>query len=271
MDAYNFSLLSPRKQAWKISGVIESLLASRTGLRPLTEALLASEREKLARYLAVFGLPDGRSVLPVIGAPLDESIRSLRKISYAVLDKAGVPAPETDFQRLKTGQGESLRRPTEHEVLLDDVRSPFNIGSVIRTAEAFGFNRVVLAGLAAVSAESKVKRAAMSSDEWIGISRIEKTEEVLRYLDEKKKAGFCITALEQAPDSRPIGEMTDAEKRILIVGNEEFGVDPRLIEAADEVYHIGLSGVKNSLNLAVAFGIAAKSVVDFHSSAVRRA
>jgi len=256
MDDYNFSLLSLNKKAWKICGVIESLLASLTGIRILSQEKFSFELEKLKRYLTIFS--DSESLLSLndfFKVDLQERIRKLRKISYAVLDRAKVPFPETDFIKLKKDPFCFEKREFEHEVLLDDIRSPFNIGSIIRTAEAFGFKRVILYGISAKVNEKKIKRASMSADLWIEIMRINSQNEIFDFFKKKKEENFIITALEKTEKSTDLENMKPASKRILIVGNEEFGINPEFLSIADEIKHIRLSGIKNSLNAAVAFGI----------------
>lgn len=260
MDLYNFSLLTPRKQALKIAGLVDRLVAAATGALPLPPGHLASERTKLRRYLEVFleRHPEIAARLPADDVPSDP-VRTLRKTAYAVLDAVGLLPADTDYSRLRPDTP-SPPRPTLHEVLLDDIRSPFNIGSIIRTAEAFGFRRAVLTGLSATAHPSKLRRASMEAERWIEVLRLPDTGKALRYLEERRLQGWLVTALETLPDAATPAELPPAPRRLLIVGNEEFGIDPCLLQAADETLRIPLRGVKNSLNVAVAFGIAAHAV-----------
>lgn len=137
-------------------------------------------------------------------------------------------------------------------VILDDIRSPYNVGSIFRTAEGFGVKQIVLTGITPTpETNSKVNKTACKA-------RVDYTyrENILESIVELSGLGYVIVALEKTPGSLDITTVDFDEPVALVLGNEEFGVAKEVLEKCDRIVHITMSGVKNSLNVSVATGIA---------------
>ncbi len=148
--------------------------------------------------------------------------------------------------------------------LLDNVRSAWNVGAIFRTADAFGLSRLYLCGITPTPENASVAKTALGADKTIPWTA---SRNALRTAAELKTAGARLWALEQ--DERAVS-ITDALNQawtgtqpapiVLIVGNEISGVDPGLLDLCDRILYIPMRGQKRSLNVEVAFGVAASRV-----------
>lgn len=142
-------------------------------------------------------------------------------------------------------------------VLLDNIRSAWNVGSILRTADGAGLQRVYLCGITPTPDHPRVDRTALGAQNnlhwhWHANS--------LLLARELLQQGYRLWALEATPGAEPLTAMArqgQDQSVVLIVGNEIAGVDPGLLELAEHTYAIPMRGIKQSLNAAVAFGIAA--------------
>lgn len=140
-------------------------------------------------------------------------------------------------------------------VLLDNVRSMYNVGSVFRTSDAFLISEVVLCGITGRPPHPEIAKTALGADESV-CWRYE--ADALEAVEDMKKNGWKICVLEQAHSSLPLQEFKPigSEKYLLVAGNEVEGVDQRIVDIADVILEIPQRGVKHSLNVSVSVGIA---------------
>ena len=180
-----------------------------------------------------------------------EALWAADSLKYKILDKAGIQY--ADWDMLDTDAAGDSRRLLPISVYLENLRSPFNVGSIFRTAESFCFSEVLLSPATPTPEQPRAKRSAMGTEEKISWRQAELSE-----LKEAAHRGQSIFALET--DGTPIEEFKFPENGIMILGSEETGVSPETLEIARSsggVVSIPLFGVKKSINVGVAFGIAA--------------
>jgi len=146
--------------------------------------------------------------------------------------------------------------------LLDDLRSLHNVGSIFRTADAFSFERIFLSGITGTPEQSAVQKTSLSAEAHVAWQYSASALAVVRQLQGQ---GVHIVSLEKTSRSVELGRLsTDAPFNrpvCLVVGNEVSGVSEEVLAASDYVYHIPMLGTKESLNVAVAFGIAAYALL----------
>lgn len=143
------------------------------------------------------------------------------------------------------------------EGLLDNIRSVFNVGAIFRTADGAGFRRLHLCGITATPAHRKVAKTALGAEESVPWSRHYNALDAARSL---REAGYRLWALERDEGAQSIFQVDASalsDPVVLIVGNELAGIDPDVQAACHRRLCIPMAGVKESLNVAVAFGIAA--------------
>ena len=144
------------------------------------------------------------------------------------------------------------------EAMLDNVRSALNVGSIFRSAEGLGLQRLYLAGITPTPADAKVRKAALGAETSIQWSQHNNGLDLARLL---KKRGRAIWALESTGGAVPVqygaALLNDANQPVLVVGNEVVGLDPGILEIADRVLCLPMLRQKTSFNAAVAFALAA--------------
>lgn len=140
-------------------------------------------------------------------------------------------------------------------VLLDNVRSMYNVGAVFRTADAFLIEKIILCGISGIPPHPEIKKTALGAEESVKWEYHDDAVEACRKL---KEEGWKICVLEQAHNSIELQDFKTAkdEKYLLVAGNEVKGVDEKIMELADVVLEIPQHGVKHSLNVSVSVGIA---------------
>ncbi len=139
-------------------------------------------------------------------------------------------------------------------VVLDNVRSMNNIGSVFRTADAFRVEKIYLCGITGTPPNAEIHKTALgaeSSMDWAYF------EETLQVVEELKREGYTVFCVEQAANSisLPDLQMNAAQKYAIILGNEVKGVAQEVIDASNGCIEIPQYGTKHSLNVSVAGGI----------------
>ena len=139
-------------------------------------------------------------------------------------------------------------------IILDDVRSLHNIGSVFRTADAFLIQKICLCGITASPPHKEIQKTALGATETVLWQHY---ENIVDCIDELKKSGVGVYAIEQTEQAVFLQNTTiNSEKSYAIVfGNEVFGVSQTAISHCDGVIEIPQLGTKHSLNIAVSVGI----------------
>ena len=139
-------------------------------------------------------------------------------------------------------------------IILDDIRSLNNIGSVFRTCDAFLIEKIYLCGITACPPHKDIQKTALGSTESVDWEYVENISELLIKL---KKNKTKIWSIEQTNNSKKLTELSieKDEKHALIFGNEVKGVSDIAIELSDDVLEIEQYGTKHSLNISVCSGI----------------
>ena len=148
--------------------------------------------------------------------------------------------------------------------VLDNIRSAHNVGSIFRTAEGVGMSHLYLCGLSpSPKVNSAVAKAALGAENRLDWSEEANAPRLLRQL---KADGYHIIVLEALPQAENVFSLNESllkknNKIALVAGNEPAGVDPAVIALADQILFIPMAGVKSSLNVSVAFGITAYTLL----------
>ena len=137
-------------------------------------------------------------------------------------------------------------------VILENIRSLSNVGSVFRTCDAFKVERLILAGITGKPPHREIQRTALGATESVNWVYVDDLDETIR---SAKADGYTVLAIEQAIDSIPLHNLKYSGKGLcLILGNEVDGVSQEIIDKCDGVVEIPQSGTKHSLNVSVAAG-----------------
>ena len=139
-------------------------------------------------------------------------------------------------------------------LLLDNIRSALNVGSIFRTADAFACEKIVLCGITAQPPHREILKTALGSTESV---QWEYSPSAVEAVQQLKIEGCRIYAVEQASPKQWLQDFMPAQDvvQVLIFGNEVDGVSAELLPLCDGVIEIPQFGTKHSLNVAVAAGV----------------
>lgn len=154
------------------------------------------------------------------------------------------------------GVGEG-KPPMALTVVLDSLRSAFNVGGIFRTAECFGAERIILCGYTATPEDPRVARAALGTERRVPWRYTGDIREAVAALQAE---GTPCIALETVPDAPPPDRFEWPFPCALLLGNERFGLPADVVSRCAGVVRIPLFGAKNSLNVGSAFAIAANAI-----------
>jgi len=137
---------------------------------------------------------------------------------------------------------------------LHNVRSLHNVGAAFRNADAFGVKEVYLSGYSPLPPRPEITKTAIGAEEHVSWSAIDNP---LAKIDILKNTGYQIVGLEQTDSSELLSEFNPGGRKIcLILGNEVTGIDSKIIPLLDKAVEIPQFGMKHSLNVSVACGVA---------------
>ena len=142
--------------------------------------------------------------------------------------------------------------------VLDHLRSAHNVGSIFRTCAGARLQELILCGFTPTPPHRHLEKTALRSVESVPWSHAEKIEDVI---DELKNRGVQVLALEYTDQSTPLYDFDLQFPVALVAGNEAEGLSAGVLQRCDAVVHLPMHGLKSSLNVSVAFGIAAYEVV----------
>jgi 23S rRNA (guanosine2251-2'-O)-methyltransferase len=139
-------------------------------------------------------------------------------------------------------------------LVIDNIRSAFNVGSILRIAECLGVEHIYLCGYTATPEQDVLKKAAMGTEDLVSWSWEARCNDLLMML---KFQGFKIYGLETSDSAKPLENYPfPEEKTALVFGNERHGLEADTLRLCDATLEIPCRGQKNSLNVAVSLGIA---------------
>jgi len=158
-----------------------------------------------------------------------------------------------EIERLTVGEfAEAQKMPLT--VVLDDVRSMHNVGSVLRTADAFRLEQVVMCGITGCPPHPEIHKTALGAEDSVSWTQCPSATEAVNRL---KAEGYIVLAVEQAEGSTMLQDFTPqpGQRYAVVLGNEVKGVRQEVVDRCDGCLEIPQYGTKHSLNVSVAGGI----------------
>ena len=138
-------------------------------------------------------------------------------------------------------------------VIAHHIRSLHNVGSIFRSCDVFGVEKVYLSGITGTPPRREIAKVALGSEHRVAWEHV---DEILELIGQLRNEGHQIIALENGVGARPIDAFEKVERIVLILGNEVDGIDPAILDQCDARVEIAMPGRKQSLNVSVATGIA---------------
>ena len=162
-----------------------------------------------------------------------------------------------DLIRLTEKEFINSKNKTPITIILDDIRSLNNIGSVFRTADAFIIEKIILCGITAKPPHKDIFKTALGATETVDW---EYKKNILESLEILKRKDYKLIAIEQTENSTMLNDFKNKKnkknkKLAIIFGNEIDGVSQKAVNLCDEVIEIPQFGTKHSLNISVSVGI----------------
>lgn len=160
-----------------------------------------------------------------------------------------------DLNRVSIDEYKSQIEKLPIVVVLDNIRSLNNVGSVFRTADAFLISRIMLCGITATPPNNEIHKTALGAEDSVEWQYFESTLDCVERL---KHEGYTLCCLEQVKDSVALQDFVveKGKQYAIILGNEVNGVDQEVVNACDVCIEIPQCGTKHSLNVSVSGGIA---------------
>lgn len=165
---------------------------------------------------------------------------------------------EEPYSSFSVPQKERKSKNRKFVTVLDNIRSAYNVGSVFRTSDGAGIDKIYLCGITPTPENPKVGKTALDAEKYIPWEHSWSVLETVRTL---RSAGFCVISLEGGSSSVNIFDALPILRKAkdpvaMIVGNEVSGIDPMAVQLSSMCVYIPMEGIKESLNVATAFGIA---------------
>lgn len=138
-------------------------------------------------------------------------------------------------------------------LICPNIRSLYNIGSIFRTADGAGIDKIFLTGFSGAPPNPKIEKVALGATKSVAW---EYHYQTWRVIEKLKKQGFQIVALEQTKNSVDYKKFKPKFPLALVVGNEVKGISANILKRCHKIVHLPMRGKKESLNVSVALGIA---------------
>ena len=139
-------------------------------------------------------------------------------------------------------------------VVLNNIRSLYNVGSIFRTSDGAGVEKMWICGITGHPTNNQISKTALGAEEHV---EWEYRQDISSVLNELKQNNYQIIFLEQTQESCSYDSVDLHDPVCLVVGNEIEGVSPDILDYCDKAIEIEMVGIKNSLNVSVAFGVIA--------------
>ncbi|HET9241163.1 MAG TPA: RNA methyltransferase [Oligoflexus sp.] len=229
------------------------------------EAAWDDESQRQAQLQKLFELLDGAALHR---GPIVRGLASLRQRipdnpTFHQFMSLVVPIERQHSRAIADGDfpvaSEDRQEPKEAQLMplvlvLDNLRSAFNLGSIWRLAECLGVSKLHLTGYTATPDQAKVSRAALGTEQLVAWEWHAHREDCLEKL---RVEGYALYALETSPNAVRLDSFAFPKQKVaLLLGNERYGFESDLLKRCDAVLEIPCWGRKNSLNVAVTAGIA---------------
>ena len=158
-----------------------------------------------------------------------------------------------ELGRISAGEFKNLP-PSGVAVVLDNIRSAHNVGSVLRTADAFKVDKVLLCGISPIPPTPEIHKVALGAEDSVPWRYFRQTEEAMQWL---REMGYTLLAVEQCEGSTMLQDFRPEKGRkyAVVLGNEVKGVQQQIVDMCDGCLEIPQYGTKHSMNVSVTAGI----------------
>lgn len=262
-----FALLGTKQKIYKIASTIRNNeIALKNGEKvdlvetlAYTEAIKNQEGAKIQKALAI--------VERLSALHQKDKSEQMKTLNFAYHDLLDILEQKSDEdKKFSFIQFDDLNRePVRYPWIgiLDNLRSPMNVGTIFRSADGFGAGELFLTGITPCPPSAKVSRTALGAEEFVPYQYFETTEQAIA---EAKKRSYRVIALEVVEPSKNLSDIDDFTHCAFVFGNEEFGITTKTLDFCDEVVRLPLVGKKNSINVGNVFSIVSHYIAHYYQS-----
>ena len=149
-------------------------------------------------------------------------------------------------------------------LILDNIRSAHNVGSALRTADAFKVDKVWLCGICATPPSAEIHKSALGAEDSVPW---EHRQDTLSLVEELKAQGYIVLSVEQTEKAVSLNDFNPhaGERYAFVFGNEVDGVQQSVVDASDGALIIPQYGTKHSLNVSVSIGVVLWQIISRHT------
>ncbi|MGL4562052.1 MAG: RNA methyltransferase [Brevinema sp.] len=257
-----FAQLGTKQKIYKIASTIRTMEIALKTNQPLeinktiayTDAIRNQEGQKITKALQIID--------PILNLKDDTPIKEqIKLLNFAYHDLLFLLEQKADEdKKFSFIQFDELTKEPKRYPwigILDNLRSPMNVGTIFRSADGFGTGMLYLTGITPHPPNPKVSRTALGAEEFVPYEYFESTEQAVT---KARFLGYKIVALEVVEPFQTIDDLESIEKCAFIFGNEEFGITESILDLCDHVVRLPLVGKKNSLNVGNVFSIVAYEI-----------
>jgi tRNA G18 (ribose-2'-O)-methylase SpoU len=185
--------------------------------------------------------------------PNDLTLRLMDKcpVCGAVFSPRGEP-----YKNYQSQVNNKAKQIPHIEVVLDNLRSTLNVGSIFRTADGAGVSRVYCCGTTPTPDHPKIEKTGLGAEDFVGWTYVRNALDLVKTQKQNGRAIFSLESTNASISVFECSKIENSQSVTLVVGNEVSGIDPAILGISDQVLSIPMLGRKSSLNVAVAFGIA---------------
>ncbi len=171
---------------------------------------------------------------------------------HLIKEEFGYPDPESRFIISSGDSCEKNMPKTGLVIILENLRSAFNVGSIIRSCECFGAKELIMSGITPGTENARTIKTAKGTENYLKIIR---TSDITKTVNELRNCGYMIYGAETGTGSTDLRDLKMPEKTAVIFGNEEIGITEEILKLCDRIVSIEMRGMKNSLNVSNAVSI----------------
>lgn len=219
-------------------------------IREIQNCLSWMDQPEIPSLLEIF--LDSGSKLPNLRIALSQYLSGIEPI----VKDTQIPLREGDG--LKVTDPELLGRSRQIVVILDNLRSVFNVGSIFRSSECLALGGLALCGITPSPNQTHMVKTAMGTTERVTWTCFPETKDAISHY---RKEGYRIIALETAQDAESVFSYRPQLPLALVLGNESLGISQEILTQCDGCIALPVLGWKNSLNVGVAFAVTAYQLV----------
>lgn len=186
------------------------------------------------------------------------SLRDVINTRDVIISQKGLFLKDTDILIKRYDTLPERKHNFPLVLILDNLRSAFNVGAIIRNAECLGVKEIALCEKSPDEKNKKVLETAMGTVDFVSLRKFSTTQTALLYYRDN---GYEVIALELTNQSIALKDYQPASKIALIVGNESLGIGEDVLKVCDKIIQIEMWGIKNSLNVSNATAIATYTLI----------